>query len=100
MSAHHQRSRQKQSLSYQTLADAVAQARSWLDTSTHVLIGAGAGLSTAAGVDYADATSFATLFPALVRKGFRARYQRNIAFNVYNKELPARENARYGRSAF
>lgn len=75
MSAHHPRRRQGQLLSHQTLADAVAEARTWLDASTHVLIGAGAGLSAVAGVDYTDEVSFARLFPALMHKGFRARYE-------------------------
>jgi NAD-dependent SIR2 family protein deacetylase len=49
--------------------------QSWLRASKRVLIGAGAGLSVAAGIDYGDTRSFAKLFPALVRKGFSARYQ-------------------------
>lgn len=75
MSSRHPGQPQGQPSPHQTLADAVVQARAWLDASTHVLIGAGAGLSAAAGVDYADEVSFARLFPALVRKGFRARYE-------------------------
>jgi NAD-dependent SIR2 family protein deacetylase len=53
----------------------VNQVQAWLRASSRVLIGAGAGLSVAAGIDYGDAASFAELFPALVQKGFRARYQ-------------------------
>jgi NAD-dependent SIR2 family protein deacetylase len=40
-----------------------------------VLIGAGAGLSADAGIDYADPVSFAQLFPGMVKRGFKARYQ-------------------------
>lgn len=47
----------------------------WLDEADRVLIAAGAGLSAAAGYDYADTERFAELFPALHRNGLRARYQ-------------------------
>ena len=40
----------------------------------HVLIGAGAGLSAAAGLDYTDTELFARLFPGLVKKGFHRFY--------------------------
>lgn len=40
-----------------------------------VLIGAGAGMSAAAGVDYTDEESFARIFPAFLNRGLRARYQ-------------------------
>ncbi|GAA3430864.1 NAD-dependent protein deacetylase of SIR2 family [Kutzneria kofuensis] len=49
--------------------------RRWLDEAEHILIAAGAGLSAAAGYDYADTARFAELFPALHRLGLRARYQ-------------------------
>ena len=54
---------------------ALEQARQWLGESGRVLIGAGAGLSAAAGIDYGDTATFARLFPAFVRRGFRAQYQ-------------------------
>ena len=59
------------------MIDPVALARTagWLAASERVLIGAGAGLSVAAGIDYGDPVSFARLFPAMVKRGFRARYQ-------------------------
>jgi NAD-dependent SIR2 family protein deacetylase len=53
-------------------ADAFADWWRWAD---HLLIGAGAGLSAAAGIDYADREDFARTFPALARRGFAARYQ-------------------------
>ncbi|MEU0565984.1 hypothetical protein ABZ297_11405 [Nonomuraea sp. NPDC005983] len=49
--------------------------RSWLQEADRILIGAGAGLSVAAGYDYGDSRRFAELFPALYRRGLRARYQ-------------------------
>jgi len=49
--------------------------RHWLDDADRVLIGAGAGLSAAAGYDYGDTARFAELFPTLHRRGLRARYQ-------------------------
>src|SRR5690242_4075691 len=55
--------------------EAAAQLRQWWGSSEAILIGAGAGLSVAAGVDYSDPVSFERLFPAMVRRGFRARYQ-------------------------
>ena len=52
-----------------------AQLRQWIDQADRVLIGAGAGLSADAGVDYTDEADFAAKFPALVRRGLRAAYQ-------------------------
>lgn len=40
-----------------------------------VLIGAGAGLSAAAGIDYGDTQIFAKPFPQMVRKGFGCQYE-------------------------
>lgn len=51
------------------------EARSWLRDPDRILIAAGAGLSAAAGFDYADEDRFAELFPALHRAGFRRRYE-------------------------
>jgi NAD-dependent SIR2 family protein deacetylase len=47
----------------------------WLERSPRVLIGAGAGLSVAAGLDYTDEESFARHYPGLRRRGFRACYE-------------------------
>ncbi|SDT22243.1 NAD-dependent protein deacetylase of SIR2 family [Actinoplanes derwentensis] len=52
-----------------------ARFRRWLDEADRIVIGAGAGLSAAAGFDYTDTRRFAELFPALHRLGLRARYQ-------------------------
>lgn len=51
------------------------QAAEWIAEADRVLIGAGAGLSAAAGFDYTDRARFADLFPALHTAGFRARYE-------------------------
>lgn len=56
----------------------------WLSRSPRVLIGAGAGLSAAAGIDYTDTRDFARRFPALARRGLRARYQL-IGYNRLSK---------------
>lgn len=40
-----------------------------------VLIGAGAGLTSAAGIDYLDRTAFSRYFPGWVNKGFTAQYE-------------------------
>ncbi|MFM9443514.1 NAD-dependent protein deacetylase of SIR2 family [Streptomyces acidiscabies] len=48
--------------------------RRWLDEADAVLVGAGAGLSAAAGYDYGDADRFRELLPALHRLGLRSRY--------------------------
>lgn len=49
--------------------------RAKLADADHVLIGAGAGLSVAAGIDYGDADDFARTFPVLAGEGYSARYQ-------------------------
>ena len=54
---------------------AISQARQWLAEADRIVIGAGAGLSAAAGYDYTDTRRFAELFPAFHRLGLRARYQ-------------------------
>lgn len=56
-----------------TLAEGAETLSRWLNESTKVLVGAGAGLSVAAGIDYTDEEDFARHFPALVRRSLRAR---------------------------
>lgn len=56
----------------------------WWAAADRILISAGAGLSAAAGIDYGDTEDFARLFPALVRRGFTARYQL-IGFNDWSE---------------
>ena len=58
-----------------SLLEQSALLASWWKESKNVLIGAGAGLSAAAGIDYTDQDDFKKTFPALAKRGFRARYQ-------------------------
>ncbi|ABV87521.1 hypothetical protein [Shewanella pealeana] len=46
-----------------------------LNQADAILIGAGAGLSAAAGINYLDQDKFAQVFPGWVKKGFTAQYQ-------------------------
>jgi len=47
----------------------------WIDETDRVVIGAGSGLSAAAGYDFGDQADFAARFPALVRRGLKAAYE-------------------------
>jgi NAD-dependent SIR2 family protein deacetylase len=58
-----------------SIAQDARTVRQWIDASDRVLIGAGAGLSADAGVDYTNEADFASKFPLLVRRGIRAAYQ-------------------------
>ncbi|MWA05381.1 NAD-dependent protein deacetylase of SIR2 family [Actinomadura sp. LD22] len=58
-----------------TVAAQVTALEAWLNDADRVLVGAGAGLSAAAGFDYGDTETFARLFPDLARQGFTAQYQ-------------------------
>jgi NAD-dependent SIR2 family protein deacetylase len=57
------------------LSTTIERIAEWLERSPRVLIGAGAGLSVAAGLDYTDEGSFARHYPGLRRRGFRACYE-------------------------
>ena len=57
------------------LAQAGAQIARWIREADRVVIGAGSGLSAAAGLDFGDRADFAARFPALVRRGLEAAYQ-------------------------
>ncbi len=46
-----------------------------LQEAERVLIGAGAGLSIDAGIDYTNPISFAEYFPAMVKRGYHALYE-------------------------
>lgn len=46
-----------------------------LNQAEAILIGAGAGLSAAAGINYLDQDKFAQIFPGWVKKGFTAQYE-------------------------
>ena len=47
----------------------------WIDKADRVVIGAGSGLSAAAGYDFGDQADFAARFPALVKRGLKAAYE-------------------------
>jgi NAD-dependent SIR2 family protein deacetylase len=57
------------------LSASIDRIAEWIDRSPRVLIGAGAGLSVAAGLDYTDRDSFARHYAGLTRRGFRACYE-------------------------
>ena len=57
------------------LSTSIERIAECLERSPRVLIGAGAGLSVAAGLDYTDEESFARHYPGLRRRGFRACYE-------------------------
>jgi NAD-dependent SIR2 family protein deacetylase len=57
------------------LAQTAEQVARWIREADRVVIGAGSGLSAAAGLDFADEADFAARFPALVRRGLKAAYQ-------------------------
>jgi NAD-dependent SIR2 family protein deacetylase len=46
-----------------------------IDEADYILIGAGAGMSAAAGIDYTDTDRFARLFPMMHKRGFTNNYQ-------------------------
>jgi NAD-dependent SIR2 family protein deacetylase len=47
----------------------------WIHEANRVVIGAGSGLSAAAGLDFGDQADFAARFPALVTRGLKAAYE-------------------------
>ena len=49
--------------------------RELIDGADAVLIGAGAGMSVPAGINYLDTKKFAKLFPALTKRGYRMQYE-------------------------
>jgi NAD-dependent SIR2 family protein deacetylase len=56
----------------------------WIREADRVVIGAGSGLSAAAGLDFGDQADFAARFPALVKRGLKAAYEM-----IGYSELPA-----------
>jgi NAD-dependent SIR2 family protein deacetylase len=52
-----------------------AKVKALLDECDAILIGAGAGLTSAAGINYWDEEAFARIFPAWLKRGFTAQYQ-------------------------
>ncbi len=57
----------------QQFSEQLSQAATFLREADAVLIGAGAGLSVAAGVDFTDQTYFAKEYPGMLQYGFRCK---------------------------
>jgi len=55
------------------LSDSLKLATAWLKDADAVLIGAGAGLSAAAGFNFADRVAFAKNYPGMLQYGFRCK---------------------------
>ncbi len=53
----------------------IARVATMLSEADAVLVGAGAGLTAAAGISYLDEEKFAEVFPGWVKKGFRKQYE-------------------------
>jgi NAD-dependent SIR2 family protein deacetylase len=66
--------------------DTVARIAEKLRRADHVLIGAGAGMSADAGIDYADEEYFARRFPAMLQYGLRCQYQ-TIGFQDWSEAV-------------
>ncbi len=64
----------------------IEQASDWIANADNILFTAGAGLTAAAGVNYADTALFAREFPAMLQYGFTAQYQ-FIGFNDWTPDL-------------
>lgn len=65
--------------------DDIKQIAECIRKADRILIGAGAGLSAAAGIDYGDMQVFANLFPQMVKKGFRRQYEL-IGYDDWSEE--------------
>ncbi len=66
--------------------DSIAHAKDWIAKTDFILLTAGAGLTAAAGVNYADTKLFAREFPAMLQYGFTAQYQ-FIGFDGWEPDL-------------
>lgn len=55
--------------------DVISKAAEVINSADVILIGAGAGMSAAAGLDYADEAAFAERFPGMLQYGARNQYQ-------------------------
>ena len=61
-------------------------ARDWIKEADYLLLTAGAGLTAAAGFNYADTELFAREFPGMLQYGFTAQYQL-IGFDNWTPDL-------------
>lgn len=64
----------------------INRARNWINDAESILFTSGAGLTAAAGINYADTKLFAREFPAMLQYGFSAQYQ-FIGFNDWTPDL-------------
>ena len=67
-------------------SDSLELARCWIRDAKFVLFTSGAGLTAAAGANYADTSLFAREFPGMLQYGFNAQYQ-IIGFNDWSPDL-------------
>lgn len=58
-----------------SFAETVTELKAWLDSSDKILIGAGAGLSAAAGLSYLDEDLFKQFQPEMAAMGYRYPYE-------------------------
>ncbi len=66
--------------------DKLDLARNWVAEAEYILFTAGAGMTAAAGINYADTELFAREFPAMLQYGFRTQYE-FIGFNSWTPDL-------------
>lgn len=66
--------------------DTVTRLAEKLHRAKYVLIGAGAGMSVDAGIDYSDEEYFARRFPAMLQYGLRCQYQ-TIGFQEWSEAV-------------
>ncbi|PSV89372.1 Sir2 family NAD-dependent protein deacetylase [Photobacterium iliopiscarium] len=64
----------------------IERAKTWIKEADYVLFTAGAGLTAAAGINYADKALFAREFPAMLQYGFSAQYE-FIGFDNWTPDL-------------
>jgi NAD-dependent SIR2 family protein deacetylase len=64
----------------------IKKAKQWLSESECIFFTSGAGLTAAAGINYADKALFSREFPAMLQYGFQAQYQ-VIGFNDWPAKI-------------
>ncbi|MFR6291685.1 MAG: hypothetical protein ACLUKQ_09550, partial [Peptococcaceae bacterium] len=68
----------------QEVEDAILQLRQEMEQADFVLVGAGAGLSAAAGISFADEQIFVQRYPYWAQRGLHSEYQM-ISFNQWTE---------------
>ncbi|ABV35924.1 phosphatase [Shewanella sediminis HAW-EB3] len=64
----------------------ISTAKAWLEESEFILFSAGAGMTAAAGINYADTALFKREYPAMLQYGFNAQYEL-IGFDNWTPDL-------------